>query len=583
MRILFVFLLAFVIQVNAQTVIDYQTWTPPTDCNIFGTAINVPSTTNSISGSNLHQTTIGQPVYNNANSAIELDAHTDGSAIKGTQYRISYSFKQGYFYSIVVNAISVYSSGENPFLDLKLTSSTSTASSCNGYETISSNQSNGQSIPKTSFQDYTISVGKQSSASSYLTLGIIPTGTAVASPYILIRKITITETPPDLVLSSNTPSITCGSTASSTFTVSNPNAAQNVTGYVWNLGSTSNGWQYLGSAAPATFTTTVNSITLTPICGNNLSNVSVTVQINGSNFRSYSSNVSIFQPTLSISGPSSICSDTSNYSINNLPCNATVNWNVSPYAGVVSNATSGNTLTLTKVANGNVTITATVSGTNCTVSPVSKSINVTSIPDYIGISSFTNLNSCDVDNFAILTSQGGGSQYVYSGILTVVGAAGQGSTISWSNPNGYNNNAPVIWSDQGNGTISVGTNYSNGSIFLRATATNACGSYYKDYMFQAGNCMIVAAAIAAPTGSTLQLYPNPTSGSFIVSISSLKTKTNIKEIIITDKMGNNVYQQKFSSNLSQQTINLSAKSADIYMVKVFDGSAWTTKQLILKY
>jgi hypothetical protein len=50
MRIFYIFLLAFVIQANAQTVINYQTWTPPSDCNIFGTAINVPSTTNSVSG-----------------------------------------------------------------------------------------------------------------------------------------------------------------------------------------------------------------------------------------------------------------------------------------------------------------------------------------------------------------------------------------------------------------------------------------------------------------------------------------------------------------------------------------------------
>jgi hypothetical protein len=70
--------------------------------------------------------------------------------------------------------------------------------------------------------------------------------------------------------------------------------------------------------------------------------------------------------------------------------------------------------------------------------------------------------------------------------------------------------------------------------------------------------------------NTIQLYSNPTSGIFSVSIESPIKKAIIEEILILDKMGNSVHKLKFSNNLSTQTISLSTKPADIYIVKVFD-------------
>src|SRR5690606_38020494 len=69
---------------------------------------------------------------------------------------------------------------------------------------------------------------------------------------------------------------------------------------------------------------------------------------------------------------------TSNYSINNLPCNASVSWSASP-GGVVSlSCTSCPSITLTKLADGVVTLSATITKTNaCSSGTETKDLTIT--------------------------------------------------------------------------------------------------------------------------------------------------------------------------------------------------------------
>ena len=60
----------------------------------------------------------------------------------------------------------------------------------------------------------------------------------------------------------------------------------------------------------------------------------------------------------SISGPSQICTQ-GTYTIGSLPPGATVAWNPTP-TGIVSGPTSGSSVTITKVGNGKVTLSATI-------------------------------------------------------------------------------------------------------------------------------------------------------------------------------------------------------------------------------
>jgi hypothetical protein len=96
--------------VFAQTVIDYEKWTGASGCNIFVTGTNssnpvdVPANLNGSSGTLPHLSTIGQPAYDGTNKAVslrcfaEIDANGNTIGFKGTEYQISYTFKQGYRY-----------------------------------------------------------------------------------------------------------------------------------------------------------------------------------------------------------------------------------------------------------------------------------------------------------------------------------------------------------------------------------------------------------------------------------------------------------------------------------------------------
>lgn len=98
MKLLLILLSAFTLQATSQTVttvINYQTWTGATGCNIFSS----PTTVNGV----VHQSTVGQPVYSAANAAVALDGQFASGLYKGTEYRITFNFKPGYSYSVTVN------------------------------------------------------------------------------------------------------------------------------------------------------------------------------------------------------------------------------------------------------------------------------------------------------------------------------------------------------------------------------------------------------------------------------------------------------------------------------------------------
>ena len=47
-------------------------------------------------------------------------------------------------------------------------------------------------------------------------------------------------------------------------------------------------------------------------------------------------------------------------------------------------------------------------------------------------------------------------------------------------------------------------------------------------------------------------------------------------------MGSRIYQQKFSNNQKTQSINLSNKTSDIYIVEIYDGKNWRAQKLSLQ-
>lgn len=154
----------------AQTVLNYETWSPNIDCNVLGSGPYINGF--------VHRTTIGQPVYNNTNHSIDLRATVMSTNILvGTEYRIAYGLKKGYKYKITVNCSrsQVTSTYSNVWLTTNLSNSTNTTSQCSGPQNI---QNSGNSLFQFKVIDdnstnYIINYNTLTTAYDFLTIGAV--------------------------------------------------------------------------------------------------------------------------------------------------------------------------------------------------------------------------------------------------------------------------------------------------------------------------------------------------------------------------------------------------------------------------
>jgi hypothetical protein len=185
---------------------------------------------------------------------------------------------------------------------------------------------------------------------------------------------TFTITPPSLTFD-------CGTLQTKTFTVSTSNALSCPVSYSWNLGA-NNGWLYLGNPAPANFTTTSNSITLTSANGYVLpASVNVVPVLNGNNLPQITclTSFSPFTSMAVISGINSFCTNqsSSTYTINAGVGN-TVTWSTSNSAiASISNPTNSQ-VTVTAQAQGLFYVNATITN------PCGQTVVKTSSPITVG-------------------------------------------------------------------------------------------------------------------------------------------------------------------------------------------------------
>lgn len=164
------------------------------------------------------------------------------------------------------------------------------------------------------------------------------------------------------------------------------------------------------------------------------------------------------------------------------------------------------------------------------------------------------------------------------------------TSITWSKV-GSSVNSHFIWSASGSRfNVSCPTNYPNDWIKLRCTTSNSCGSGFRDYSFYINKkppmCDIVIVELRTNQNTNdfmkIIVAPNPSTGLFVLTLNTKNKSSVIKEVIIKNKMGALVYQQKFNTNQRSQTINLSNHGTDVYMIQVFDGTEWFTEKLSLR-
>jgi hypothetical protein len=118
-------------------------------------------------------------------------------------------------------------------------------------------------------------------------------------------------------------------------------------------------------------------------------------------------------------------------------------------------------------------------------------------------------------------------------------------------------------------------NISNGYINVHLSYDNACGTgdtYTKWTTVDCGT---------GGGGGQYRVSPNPATG--ITTINGQTSGKVIKEIKITDKMGNVIKQIRFSGINKREIIDVSSLPSDIYYVQVFDGKTWTGIHLSVRH
>lgn len=269
-----------------------------------------------------------------------------------------------------------------------------------------------------------------------------------------------------------------------------------------------------------------------------------------------------------ITGPSEFCSS-QNYSIPNFPSGATVTWSVSSSSIAYLTNASGSQVTVNKSNAGMFDLTATISfcGTN---TAVTKSNITTGVPLYGNV--FTSANQ-DLT----LQSWAEGYNLIW-----------EDSWVYWGLPG----TSASQYSVAGGNTTWTSSDY-----FPNITFYMAAGSYVTFAVtVTEGGCAetlhYTFIAIQNPNSyGYYSLAPNPVSSDLIIYVDDEKLKSQkiqkspdqvIQQVVIMDKFGNVLTQQKYPQNSKRVTLNVNGLSSDMYVARIFNGKKWTFLKFLKK-
>ena len=263
-------------------------------------------------------------------------------------------------------------------------------------------------------------------------------------------------------------------------------------------------------------------------------------------------------PPYFISGANAVCS-TAVFSIPGLENGATVIWSTN-YGYVSFSSTTSNPVTVTAIGSGTITLTATISTPCGGSSIVITKSNIQIGGPYTGftISSYPYADqSCyeveSINSFQATLAYGeSGTGYQWG--HRVLGVTGD---IMYP----YNSPYFTLIPDQ-SGTY---------EIFVRPT--NTCGVGWPE------SVKTITVAYSCLGGrSMFTASPNPTTGD--VLIESIDKKVVIKQIEITDKLGNLKKRIIVGMDSKKTKINIAELPADVYIIRIFDGKNWVSKKVV---
>jgi hypothetical protein len=550
-------------QVTTTTILyDATSGLSTTACNVFDPPVSI--------GGKLHTGVIGGATYSDANG-LKLPTQYTYATDKTlrTDYKISYSFKSGYTYSIEITAFGDISTGSSyPTIGggfFTTQGLTNTSTSCTVGDIAGFPQQGAFLIAVSNTANVYAPINNVVGAANYdylLLEAYMNSTTQNVSANVYIKKIIIKETPPVSFTLPVTTSIPCGSTTAQTFTVTNVKGTTGITNYNWNLGAIPNNWLYNGIAAPATVSTgTTNTITLTPVCGSTPKNVSATVSANGNTYNTNTSTVSITSPSLTINGLAAFCTPTSNYTLSSsVPCGGSVTWSSSNTSVMTVNQSTG---VATKVSNGTANIIATIGTPNpCSIPVISKTIAVGAVST--GPIKLGPATSVDIE--------------VY--VDAVFGA----TSYNW-----YKNGVMVANEHNSAATIPMQCGI-NASIAVEAVYP--CGTSPRVSRLVKIPC---PALMAGDSTSRYSVSPNPTNGDITVNAKNRIENTfsatgkntfgnndnfKIAEIIVYNLLGTAVKKIKLNGT-KQSSTDLSSFKNGSYYIEIISTNGYREKQLII--
>ena len=232
------------------------------------------------------------------------------------------------------------------------------------------------------------------------------------------------------------------------------------------------------------------------------------------------------------------------------PCaGTTISW-TSSNTNIATVSPSGNPVTVTKVGNGNTTLTAKISS-GCTggTITVANTIQVGSSHQSFSVSG--NTSSCS-------------NQTQYYTTNAPVG------NINWSWPSDW-----TYQSGQNSTILVIKTGYTSGSVTV--SVPDACSGSSSSSIYVDINC----------TGFAVKATPNPTTDNVTISLTEPKsavvsqgTKALMYQIKVTDPSGNLKKQYKYASGISNTNISLQGLNKGVYTLQVFDGTKWNSVKVI---
>ncbi|MCH6198665.1 S8 family serine peptidase [Aquiflexum sp. LQ15W] len=246
-----------------------------------------------------------------------------------------------------------------------------------------------------------------------------------------------------------------------------------------------------------------------------------------------------------ISGADIACS-ASSYTIAGFPAGASVSWSASP-SGIATISGSGQTITLSPVSNGQITLTAVITGSCGPAPSISKNIQVGPI------------NSSQVS----LIGQSAvcpANQYTYQAV--VPGGHKPGYIYQWTYPSGWN-----VQSQSGpNITFYVPSNPNYGTVRFRVN--NGCGfsEYSGITVFPGYNCSAFPYSV--------NVYPNPAIDQFKFEIQQPKNYRDFMERGAEEKFEVEFYDQNgnmvssFETFKWEETLNLSKLGSGFYFLQI---------------